>query len=694
MKLMIDNGGGALDYTPALSALEPLEIVRTRGGVPIARGRLDLNAGGLPVPVRFARVTVTNDAGAVLFTGSLNTVPERVYAGVGTTGAVYTLGFVATADATPAIAAGTVPAATHYFSDGDGVLEFAAPAAATVARELVADVTLTGALEPAAYITESFLCDGTTDTFDLTLAPFRPAGAAALLDERFDRAALDPRRWLLHDPGGFLGLGAQGLALGGGSGFDGTTTMALQEPLELAGTLVLVADGVTLGGASDGVLCGLYSGEITRDACLAGFNVRQQSGATLVTPMVNGAEAGSSLTVLNGHRYRLRLRLHCPESVRQHATYTALADGALQSFGGDAVAAPLTLLFESQDLGLASNTPATVLHTTTLAASPAAVTYAPVNSTQLIGGVAALTIAQQGSAWITTTDALGNTTVRMPGVAGDGVDCTLTATGRISFFSGRVPLAGEVLTVRYRSRQRAVARLADATAASRTGAAWQGHITHPPARSSVDCENAAQAALAFAAARAATVAGSLTVANPAEDLYPGDLLVIGSEGNAAVATPADSLALLVRRVTIHDGHAVPERLSYRVDFANSWATGLGVALEPVPADDALLPATASNGPAAALASLAAMTVVSITGSSIQVDAGVDPPTGGGFEVRRRDWSFGPGSGGDLVLRSPVRGFTIPRGASPERFYVRMYSGDATPVYSRLSAALFVSLPLG
>ena len=97
--------------------------------------------------------------------------------------------------------------------------------------------------------------------------------------------------------------------------------------------------------------------------------------------------------------------------------------------------------------------------------------------------------------------------------------------------------------------------------------------------------------------------------------------------------------------------------------------------------------------ASPLANLDALTVSSVTGSQINVSANVTPPTGGGFEVRRRDWSFGPGTNSDLVLRSTVPNFIIPREAVMEQYYIRMYDGSTPPNYSRFSAAVFVNLPL-
>jgi hypothetical protein len=94
-----------------------------------------------------------------------------------------------------------------------------------------------------------------------------------------------------------------------------------------------------------------------------------------------------------------------------------------------------------------------------------------------------------------------------------------------------------------------------------------------------------------------------------------------------------------------------------------------------------------------LSNLLMMQVVAITGSEIQINAGVSPPAGGGFEVKRKDWTFGPWVDSDLVLRSPVPNFIIPRLAAVEQYYVRMYDGSTPPNYSQFSSAVFADVPL-
>ena len=144
----------------------------------------------------------------------------------------------------------------------------------------------------------------------------------------------------------------------GGNGLDEQTTLEAIDTVELGGSLVIEAGSLQLGGASAGVVCGLYSGATLSANCFVGYNVRQSGGATVVVPFLNGAEVGNVFTLLQGHIYTLRIRLHCVEIQRVLQTYYAMVDGAVQAFGGGIVAAPMSVVFELEDLGASSNTPA------------------------------------------------------------------------------------------------------------------------------------------------------------------------------------------------------------------------------------------------------------------------------------------------------------------------------------------------
>jgi hypothetical protein len=592
-----------------------------------------------------------------------------------------------------ALSLASAGAVTHTLSDGDGSLQIAELKLASI-KELANDVTVSGEMEPAAYVTERFAGDGTTTAFQLKEAPFRPktsGKASQFLSDSFDLGVFNMQVWNVTDPGSHLSFSAAGLTMTGGNGFDGQTTLTAIDAVEMGGTLVVEAGKLVLATASDGVICGLYAGPTTRANCFAGYNVRQSGGSTLVVPFVNGAEVGTAFTALAGHAYTFRIRLHCVETERIQQVYYAMVDGVVESFGGGAVTAPMAVVFELQDLGLSSNTPATVLYDGVVASSMASCSFAAVNSVQLFGSMGYCRVTQTGSAWVVSTLPSGATETRLIGVAGEGVDCAVSSTGLVTFLAGRVPVAGEFVTATYRSGARSIARLQDSAgiAAEAAGgmpgtARWLGKVLQPQARSSVDCEFAAQAILSFAASRAAALAGSYEATNPA-DVWPGDVLALTANGATT--------SVVVRRVTVVDGMAAPEMLSYRIEFANDWAEGLGLKLSEAIAADALLPQTALNVPGNALANLQQLQVVSSTGTALQLDAGMAPPAGGGFEVRRRDWDFGPGVDQDLVLRSPVRSFSIPREGQVERYYVRMFDASTPPVYSRFSSAIFTDLPV-
>jgi hypothetical protein len=590
--------------------------------------------------------------------------------------------------------AGTV---THALSDGDGTLQVAALKTASV-KELANDVTVSGEMEPAAYVTETFAGDGTTTVFQLSQDPFRSkktANSAQFLTDSFNESTLNTQIWQVTDPGSHLGLSAAGLTMTGGNGFDGQTTLTAIDAVELGGSLVVEAGSLQLGGASAGVVCGLYSGATHSANCFVGYNVRQSGGSTVAVPFVNGAEVGTVFTLLEGHIYTLRIRLHCVEIQRVLQTYYAMVDGVVQAFGGGLVAAPMSVVFELQDLGAASNTPATVLYDGSVVSSPSSCSFVAANSVQLIGSMGYCRVTQTGSAWVMSTLTSGMKLTRLIGIAGEGVDCTASATGKVTFFAGRVPVAGELVTVAYRVQQRAVARFEDVASVAEEAAGgvpgtaqWLGTVVKPAARSSVDCESAALAVLSFSSSRSAAVTGAYEAVNPA-DVWPGDVLAVRSGGQ--------TMSVVVRRVDIVDGMACPEVLTYRMAFANDWAEGLGLKLSESIAADALLPLTALSVTTPrggnVLANLQQLQVVSATGTALQVDAGVAPPAGGGFEVRRRDGDFGPGVDQDLVLRSPVRSFSIPREGQVEHYYVRMYDGSTPPVYSRFSSAVFTDLPV-
>lgn len=698
MILRIDNndGVGELDYTPAVRADMPLEIKRSRGKWTVCVAGLDLIGSGLAMPQNRSQVHVTDASGATLFQGVLQAAPQASTAMAGTNGSDDAVVFCAveTAWLTQTAASDALQPATamqHGMALHDVTLM---DTMLSPSSDLVGDVTVSGEYEPTQYVTELFRGDGATASFTLQHMPFRESGNDTLLDDAFDGRAFDSNVWSRVDVGSYLSLGSGGLRMSGGTGFDGATLLSAKSLVEMGGGLVAEASNVLLNTGSDGVLLGFYDGPTTRAQCTAGVRVRGTAGSHSLVAIVNGVEQTTSYAFADGHPYVLRVRLYCAEMQRIRNRYGVLVDGVLQQFGGDAVDAPLRAVIEVADLGLASSTLPTVLYDGAMAVSPLQCVFAPVNSVALNGSVGRVTLTRTGSCLVVSTAADGTQRTRRQGVSTSGADYVVSAAGVVTFAAGLLPQPGELVTVRYRRRGRAVARVIDDTAEFVKESlglpgmpAWAGAVRSPVARSSVDCESAAKALLALSAGSATGISGSVTWlrnAALAADVAPGDTLRIASDEGTQI--------LPVQSVRMVDGNCEPEQVMYTAAFRQGRDVSLDFHVGDGLASD--VPGNVAAVKDVALpASLSGLQVTAATIAALQVDSGVDAPDGCGFEVRRSDANFGASSSADLVLRSPVRGFSIPRASFAERFFVRMYDNSVPANYSAVSSVVLTSLPV-
>jgi hypothetical protein len=211
-----------------------------------------------------------------------------------------------------------------------------------------------------------------------------------------------------------------------------------------------------------------------------------------------------------------------------------------------------------------------------------------------------------------------------------------------------------------------------------------GVVTQPQPRISADFENAARALLHSATSISAAFRGTYSGSSWQldADVWPGEALSFPGGQDGAVSAVVRSVELTYRGT-------VPDLVDYTIDVANDWAEELCIrTTSSVPAD-AWIPEAANQ---AVLDNLPDLAVASLSGNAIGIQTNVEAPQQGGFEVRRRDWAFGPGQDSDLVLRSPVASFVIPRSAAIEQYFIRMFDGSQPPVYSRFSSAVMVNAP--
>ena len=167
----------------------------------------------------------------------------------------------------------------HPLNETDGSLNLASLAfTASVKRALANDVTVCGEHEPVAYVTEYFLGDGVTTHF----LSGRRIHTFHLVQVHHHQRALQrspdqPRRFgAIRAAAAISALGAGGLVMDGGNGIDGETLLTWLDPVEMGGTLLLEAVGVTLSPGSTGILAGFFLGQETQANCIAGFQVTAQ----------------------------------------------------------------------------------------------------------------------------------------------------------------------------------------------------------------------------------------------------------------------------------------------------------------------------------------------------------------------------------------------------------------------------------
>ena len=333
-----------------------------------------------------------------------------------------------------------------------------------------------------------------------------------------------------------------------------------------------------------------------------------------------------------------------------------------------------------------------VLYDGALSYLPGSFTVAAASSVNLIGTMRSFYMKGLGTQWVSSIapgETLASAQTLPVGTVADGSVCSLSRTGFLTFYTGYAPELGKIIAVQYRSTGRAVGRAVNAAsqaAGSPGTAVWTGSVTEPKGRSSRDCRNAATALVTAATSVSAAWSGSYRTSNFElnADAWPGDALLLES------ASLGLDVQVVVRSVVLEYGASSPDVVRYAIAFSNDWANDLSIKTSRMVPEDAWLPAAVAP---VYLANLDGLTVTAISPAAVSVSTGVAAPSGGGFEVRRRDFAFQPGTDPDLVIRSVVSTFDIPRATEADRFYVRIYDGSTPPNYSEFSVALFVNLPL-
>jgi hypothetical protein len=571
-------------------------------------------------------------------------------------------------------------------------------------NHLVNDVTVIGLNEPQAYVRDYFVGDGESLKFYLSQPPFAQA-KPALIDEEYLGPGLDPTTWTVNDPSSAVSVVAETLQIAGGSGVDGQTTVSFIEQIELGGALELQHGDVSFTAASQGVIGGLYAGAISSAGCLAGFQVTPSGAGSTIQALISGSVTGAVMATTPGHQYFFTTYLYSMEVYRLGETYHSSLHPAGSGWGGAAVTADVRFVLEVQDIDPSNPatlvTPATVLYDDVITSAPGFCTYALVNAANMQCSVAYTYVAHISLAEVRTALPSANYVTQLVGALSDGAACEITSDPSLDFYPQYVPALNQLIVASYRSAGRAVAQVEnEASVLSLQNGADDGTrgtvrvAKMPAARTDVDCENAALAILDDATGTAWSgiyETWSDFLPGAAGDIFPGDAITVNVPSRGA------SFVGIVRQVEMQVADPADDRSFYTIGFANDLASPLAleyaasattIALQDMPP----LLQTAQVG-AYYQIDLTEAQITAVTSTTVEVDAGMAPPSGCGIEVRENDYGWGQANDRNLLGRFSTETFSLARLAETQDYFLRLYDSSSPPKYSRYSAALHVDYPL-
>ncbi len=567
--------------------------------------------------------------------------------------------------------------------------------------KLLNDITVTGRSEPGTYVKDYFLGNGISLGFPLSETPFGRFNQV-LAEDEYTGNALDTHYWRLADPATVITVSGGRLRVGGGTGADGATTVSLCDSLELAGALVLQHGDVEFTSASTGIIGGLYNGAIDLAHCVAGFRVAPSGAQSVITPVLNGTNAGTSITTQTGHRYLLTTRIYANQRYRYAQTFHSSQHPAGSALGGASNSADLRVVLEVHDVDPANNgslaAPSTILYDGTIANAPASATYVVVNSANLRATLSFTRLFRGANLEVSSTVPGQTSRTKLAGSFAEGAQCYIVDPPELRFYSQYAPVPQEAIRCSYRASQQAVARVVDSASVAANARGGDDGIrlggiklTAPAARTSAECESAALALLEDATDVAWSGeyrTWSDFLPQQATDIFPGDALAVAAPSRGA------SFTAIVRGVDIEVADPTNDRSRYAVHFANDAADPLAWQIESAEVADESVPVqTTTNVGTAFIADLPSAEVTAITSIAITVNAGAVPPVGGGIEVRRSDYDWGAENDRNLVGRFTAQTFTLPRLSATQTYYLRQYDASTPRRYSRYSTALHIDYPL-
>jgi hypothetical protein len=345
--------------------------------------------------------------------------------------------------------------------------------------------------------------------------------------------------------------------------------------------------------------------------------------------------------------------------------------------------------------------PATVLFDDVIVNAPGFCSYAVANAANMQCSIAYTYVSHISIAEVRSAPENGSYVTQLVGRQSEGGQCEIVSSTTLDFYPSYVPPLNALIVASYRGSGRAVAEVVNnsgiASLQSGPDDGVRGMVKTmkiPAARTQKDCENAALAMLDDASEGAWTgtyETWSDFLPGGTDDIFPGDGISVNVPSQNA------NFNAVVRKVGIQLVDPADDRGKYTIEFANDLAGSLAMQDADsgitVPLQD--MPARLSTDEVGAfyVADLVNAQITQVSSTTVQIDAGIVPASGGGIELRAHDYGWGPGNDRNLLGRFSTQTFSLTRLARSQTYFLRLYDSSSPPKYSRYAAALHVDYPL-
>jgi len=553
-----------------------------------------------------------------------------------------------------------------------------------VSAPVANDITVIGETEPAMYWRDCITATGSEEYFYLSKPAFK-SKTTVLVEDDFCGPALDSTKWV-SDVATPLTFTTGGVACAG------AVALRFRDQVEIGGLTLLEQTGISYV-SGQGLVGALFSGGFAVNNCLAGV---MMTGGN-ICPVINGVVNASVAQLAPNLLYEFRTVVFHPEPIRAGQVYaSSVCNGAnartSQTWAGTT---HVVLTMRAIDPTNATTTSAAqvVIYDGTLQNVPAYANYEPLWGTNLNCTLGSASASNLGAVWVQSVRPGQAWRTRVIGDVTAGAECYLTSD-ELHFTAASEPVLNEQIEIFYRTEALACGRVvapqsvqALANSEDNGTRSMVAHVTWPPPRTSLDCEQAARALLddltqASYSGEYQSWIGSLPQC--ASDVQPGE--------QWSISAPSFGLGcvVIVREVEIAFQNLSDQFAVFTLKVANDAAQPFTMHFTRAK-HNAFITVVSSNlqdNVSARPAGLPDARVTTWGATTLTLDAGAAPVPGGGIEVRvEGDWGWGTAMSRNLVGRYTSQTITLPNTGVTQAFYLRQYDASTPPQYSAYSMVL-------